>query len=66
MIDTFEIGVNVKSSYYGIAGVVVKHGEPFGGRPSIVVEHQVQMLDDFRKVMTVRRTFLAQDFQAAS
>ena len=64
-MTNFTIGQNVVSTYHGISGKVVAQAEPFGGRPGIVVEHQVSMLDDPKKFMTDRRTFLSQDFKAA-
>jgi hypothetical protein len=62
--NQYAIGTTVASAYHGITGKVVAHSAPFGGRPSIVVEHQVKMLDNPTKSMNEKRTFLEQDFKA--
>jgi hypothetical protein len=64
-MKSFAIGQNVTSHYYGITGTVIAYGVPFGGRQTIVVKHQVNMLDNPAKKMTDSRTFLAQDFKTA-
>lgn len=65
IMNAFQIGQKVTSSYHGVTGTVVSHGKPFMGVPSITVEYKARAIYGDGHEVVLGRKYLESDFIAA-